>query len=330
MTQFANLQEARTFLNHHGPLWPGEDQWVAVERKDGRHGGRDWLQVGNKIHRLGKSHCDECGGYPHWGDDSGGNPPHARTLLWMMLEESARKPGPVWQKEGCSLTWDASKQVAARMGGRLLLLSEARSFLKSGPLSPGDDQWVAVIRQDGGKDWVQVGDKHHPVGKSHVDQGSGYPRWGDDASGNPPYARTLLWIPMGLVPVESRWIKPESKIWKKETGEICEAMWVKPGRSLTWADSKDFVDERAGRLLTLGEARAFLKLQGALFVNDDQWAAVSREGGEKDWIQVGNKIHHLGKSHVDECGGYPHWGDDASKNPPHAKSVLWLGANIFS
>ena len=303
---------------------------MAVTRQDGRQGGRDWLQVGNKIHRLGKSHVDETGGYPKWGDDSSGNPPFARTVLWI-ASESAAKAGPVYQRESCSLTWDASKQIAARLGGRLLLLSEARAFLKGmkGPLTPGEDQWVAVIRKDGGKDWVQVGDKHHPVGKSHVDEGSGYPKWGDDASGNPPYARSLLWIPMGLVPVEASWVKPESMMWKQDK-EICEAMWLKSGRSLTWADSKDFADERAGRLLSLMEARSFLAKHGPLFPDDDQWAAVVREDLQKDWIQVGNKIHLCGKSHVDDLGVYPSWGDDASKNPPHSRSVLWLATSIFS
>lgn len=325
------LEEGREFLKHHGPICPGEDQWVAVERKDGRHGGRDWLQVGNKIHPVGKSHCDQCGGYPKWGDDVSGNPPFARTLLWMASEgESTAKPGPVWQKEGCSLTWDASKQIAARMGGRLLLLQEAQAFLKAGALSPGEDQWVAVIRRDGGKDWVQVGDKHHHVGKSHVELCGGYPNWGDDVSGNPPFNRTLLWISLGLVPLETKWVKPESTIWKRDTGEICEAMWVKPGRSLTWSDSNNFAEERAGRLLTLKEARAFIQKQGPLFVNEDQWAAVVGEDGSKDWIQVGNKVHQTGRSHVEDLGAYPSWGDDASKNPPHSQSVVWLAADIFS
>ena len=31
----------------------------------------------------------------------------------------------------------------------------------------------------------------------------------------------------------------------------------------------------------------------------------------RDWVQVGDRHHHPGKSHVQECGGYPPWGDDS-------------------
>ena len=44
-------------------LYAGEDQWCAVQ-------GRDWVQVGDRHHHAGKSHNQECGGYPPWGDDT--------------------------------------------------------------------------------------------------------------------------------------------------------------------------------------------------------------------------------------------------------------------
>ena len=31
----------------------------------------------------------------------------------------------------------------------------------------------------------------------------------------------------------------------------------------------------------------------------------------RDWVQVGDRHHHPSKSHVQECGGYPPWGDDS-------------------
>ena len=100
------------------------------------------------------------------------------------------------------------------MGGRLLGLDEARAFLeKNGPIYPGEDQWAAVTRADGGRDWVQVGNKIHPVGKSSVDDSpNGYPPWGDDASTSPPYRRSLLWV------------------------SATEPQRAKPAWSLTWKD----------------------------------------------------------------------------------------------
>ena len=77
----------------------------------------------------------------------------------------------------------------------------------------GEDQWAAVTRADGGRDWVQVGNKIHLVGKSHVDDSpNGYPPWGDDASTSPPYRRSVLWM------------------------SAAEPQWAIPVWSLTWKD----------------------------------------------------------------------------------------------
>ena len=61
-------------------LYPGEDQWCAVQ-------GRDWVQVGDRHHHAGKSHNQECGGYPPWGDDTNnktyGNSTWNDVLLYM-------------------------------------------------------------------------------------------------------------------------------------------------------------------------------------------------------------------------------------------------------
>ena len=49
---------------------------------------------------------------------------------------------------------------------------------------PGGAQWCAVA----GRDWVQIGDRHHHPGKSHVADCHQYPPWGDDAN-NTTYGR---------------------------------------------------------------------------------------------------------------------------------------------
>ncbi|CAK9017699.1 unnamed protein product [Durusdinium trenchii] len=218
--------------------------------------------------------------------------------------------GVEWTKVGSSMTWAASEDYASIRKGRLLTLEEARQFLKKRgdfALYPGEDQWVACVRADGVRDWVQLGNKIHHLGKSHVDECGGYPRWGDDSSGKPPFACSVMWLSSGVVPSP----KPQ---------------WKKHGTSFTWGSSKEHASKAGGRLLDLKEARSFLGDHGPLWPGEDQWVAVTRSDGTawRDWLQVGNKIHHLGKSHVDECGGYPHWGDDSSGNPPHARSVLWI------
>ena len=89
------------------------------------------------------------------------------------------KPGP-------RLTYADSEAYAAKMGGRLLTLEEAKALMGRRPLYPGEDQWCAVQ----GRDWVQVGSGNHHPGKSHNCECGGYPRWGDDANCNctqPPH-----------------------------------------------------------------------------------------------------------------------------------------------
>ena len=93
------------------------------------------------------------------------------------------------------------------MNGRLLTLEEARQFINGRALYPGEDQWCAIQ----GRDWVQVGDKHHHPGKSHVKDCGGYPPWGDDPNnqtyGSPSWNYVALYqklrsssgLPAGLV-----------------------------------------------------------------------------------------------------------------------------------
>lgn len=98
---------------------------------------------------------------------------------------NACKPGP-------RLTWRDSENYAKEKGGRLLSLEEAREYMKGSPLYPGEDQWCAVR----GRDWVQVGDRHHHAGKSHNQECGGYPPWGDDANnrtyGSPSWNYVVL------------------------------------------------------------------------------------------------------------------------------------------
>ena len=135
---------------------------------------------------------------------------------------------PQWTKVASSLTWVASQKFASDKKGRLVTLEEAQSFLKNrgGSLYPGEDQWAACVRQDGSKDWIQVGNLVHHVGKSHVNEQGGYPQWGDDASGNPSFARSVMWLPSGTGSISVS-TKPKPQ-------------WYKYGKSFTWKAAKDW------------------------------------------------------------------------------------------
>ena len=90
----------------------------------------------------------------------------------------ARVDGVTHCKPGPRLTYAESEAYASKMGGRLLTLEEAKALMGGRPLCPGEDQWCAVQ----GRDWVQVGDRHHHPGKSHNRECGGYPPWGDDSN----------------------------------------------------------------------------------------------------------------------------------------------------
>jgi len=118
-----------------------------------------------------------------------------------------------------------------------------------------------------------------------------------------------------------------------------EARWSKQGYRLRWIDSQSHALEMGGRLMTLEEARELLK-SGPLYAGQDQWAAVTGAGGAKDWVQIGDKHHHPGKSHCVDCGHYPPWGDQADDqaygNPTWNYVALWKmpdkpqGASLFT
>ena len=106
--------------------------------------------------------------------------------------EEAAVHGSTHRKPGPRLTYDASATYAKEMDGRLLTLEEARALMSGRALYPGEDQWAAVQ----GRDWVQVGDRHHHPGKSHNVECGHYPPWGDDANnqtyGNPSWNYVVL------------------------------------------------------------------------------------------------------------------------------------------
>jgi len=107
-----------------------------------------------------------------------------------------------FEKPGGRLTWEASKAFAEGKGGRLLSLEEARAFMNSKALLPGEDQWCAVVGADGDRDWVQVGSSYHHAGKSHVQDCHHYPPWGNQADdttyGTPTWNCAVLYATDGL------------------------------------------------------------------------------------------------------------------------------------
>lgn len=167
-TQYANTRKG-----------PRGGRWCIL-----REGGRWHLKGGAGVTRYHFDSTDDVPPIGQWLVTTGvGHPaPSVSHVGEVVREDSARKP-VVHERVG-GLTYTASEAHARARGGRLLTLAEARQHMGGKALCPGDDQWCAVA----GRDWVQIGDRHHHPGKSHVADCKHYPPWGDDAN-NTTYGR---------------------------------------------------------------------------------------------------------------------------------------------
>jgi len=122
------LKDLRKFIKKNGgyALYPGIDLWVPVHGKK----GRDWVQAGDKHHKPGKSHVDEQGGYPDWGDKGGD---YAFNTMLVVV-----KPNFNFYKGNTHYTWSAAKKAAKQRGEDLPYLSKMKKiFKKRGAFYPG-------------------------------------------------------------------------------------------------------------------------------------------------------------------------------------------------
>ncbi|KAK7247690.1 hypothetical protein SO694_00124043 [Aureococcus anophagefferens] len=167
-TQYANTRKG-----------PRGGRWCIL-----REGGRWHLKGGAGVTRYHFDSTDDVPPIGQWLVTTGvGHPaPSVSHTGEVLRDDSARTP-VVHERVG-GLTYAASEAHAVARGGRLLTLAEARQHMGGKALCPGDDQWCAVA----GRDWVQIGDRHHHPGKSHVVDCHHYPPWGDDAN-NATYGR---------------------------------------------------------------------------------------------------------------------------------------------
>lgn len=85
--RLCTVEEALAYIQK-APVLPGEDQWCAVEGKDGV---REWIQIGDKYHTPGLQHVSNWGA-PTWGDNlddrSFGKPVWQRILLYKLNDDS--------------------------------------------------------------------------------------------------------------------------------------------------------------------------------------------------------------------------------------------------
>lgn len=280
------------------------------------------------------------------------------------LDDSASRESrvPHWTRNSFSLTWKASEEFAKKMGGRLMTLGEAQSFVKTrGPIFPKEDQWAAVLCENGEADWVQLGDKSHEQGTSQLQLDAG--------ALEEKMAQAVLWVPepdeadaVGAetapdarrrnegpegqdvtVPAGSKDAENVEKAEKKVSVKVketqleedeskqrhCVVLWkeVKWDRleeSLPWSKAEQHATSKGGRLLSFEEAKKFLRKHGPIYPGENHWAAVGKQKDRKrDFVQIGDQSHSAGKSQVRDFKQFPWWGDSDSGKIPWMNVVLW-------
>jgi len=171
------IQEVRWCLSTYqnsGPLLKSlnSDQWVPCS---GERNVADWVQVGECGHARGISHNFSFG-HPGWSLNND-NPyyrnyivfiigdPHKKEVAGMVLEFLGETGG---------LTWDECRDYAKSKGGKLPTKKELIEWMKGIPLTPKEDQWVAVAE----KTWIQIGNTCHRTGEDYTNTIlPGYPDW---------------------------------------------------------------------------------------------------------------------------------------------------------
>jgi len=267
------------------------------------------------------------------------------------LDDGASRE-PKWTRNSFSLSWKASEDFAKRMGGRLMTLREAQAFVKKkGPLFPKEDEWAAVMCDNGEHEWVQLGDKSH-------EQGATRGEVSEEVT-----TQAVLWLPdedeapaemeekrneeaaEEAAPSETK-VEQKEKIEKKVSvaekpakqpkNENLESQqrhsvvlwkevkWQRLEESLPWSKAEQYATSQGGRLLSFDEARKFLRKHGAIYPGENHWVAVGRQKDRKrDFVQIGDMSHSVGKSHVRDFKQFPWWGDSDNGQIPWMNVVLW-------
>lgn len=105
--------------------------------------------------------------------------------------------------------------------------------------------------------------------------------------------------------------------------------YAKPeGLSLNFKKAKEYAEKRGARLVTLKEARKFLKKTGALWPQTDSWTPCTDDNKDGyDWVQTGNKHWKPGMSFLEKWENNPDWGEKESEKA--ADNVEWRRGMLF-
>ena len=188
------INELKLYMTNYPTLfsqWNGTDYWTPVINPLYTN-SKDWVQIGSNVnHVRGKSHAQETGGYPSWGDSTTSD--YAKIYFDVIDTNTPKLLTFSYRTDESPYSWQEAYSEARLNGRRLPTIIELRDYMTNYPNVFTQwntlDIWSPVVNMSvaNSKDWVQIGSNAtHVRGKSHVDSVGGYPGWGD---GNTTYGQ---------------------------------------------------------------------------------------------------------------------------------------------
>jgi hypothetical protein len=188
------INELKLYMTNYPSLftqWNGTDYWTPVINPLYTN-SKDWVQIGSNVnHVRGKSHAQETGGYPSWGDSSTAD--YSKIYFDVIDTNTPKLLTFSYRTDESPYSWQEAYSEARLNGRRLPTIIELRDYMTNFPTFFSTTfttiVWTPVVNPSvaNGKDWCQIG--VHPVdarGTSHVEKYY-YPSWGDGTSDS--YAR---------------------------------------------------------------------------------------------------------------------------------------------
>jgi hypothetical protein len=183
------INELKLYITNYPSIftqWNNLDYWTPVINPLYTN-GKDWVQIGNNVnHVRGKSHAQEIGGYPGWGDNSTAD--YSKIYFDVFDTPIPKLLTFSYRTDESPYSWQEAYDEAITNSRRIPTIIELREYITNYPNVFTQwnnlDYWTPVINvaYANSKDWVQIGNNATNIrGKSH-NETLGYPSWGDNST----------------------------------------------------------------------------------------------------------------------------------------------------
>mgnify|MGYP000267921640 CR=1 FL=1 len=155
------INELKLYMTNYPTLfsqWNGTDYWTPVINPLYTN-SKDWVQIGSNVnHVRGKSHAQETGGYPSWGDSSTAD--YSKIYFDVIDTNTPKLLTFFYRIDESTYSWQEAYSEARLNGRRLPTIVELREYITNFPNVfaqwNGMDLWTPVGDLTE-KFWIQIG-----------------------------------------------------------------------------------------------------------------------------------------------------------------------------